>query len=144
MSSKTACVLLANGFEEIEAVTIIDVLRRAGVEVATLGVEGTDVHRSPTPGPADQAYLYGHVWVTISLALRHPKRELILPFGVGGGAGSGRGDGLAVPRFPQSGPRSTLTHARANGEPLRTEAAVSRRNGNARCDQVGQTASVCR
>ncbi len=36
-------------------------------------VEGADVHHNPTPGPADQAYLYGHVWVTISLALRHPK-----------------------------------------------------------------------
>ena len=35
-------------------------------------VEGADIHRNPTPGPADQAYLYGHVWVTLSLALRHP------------------------------------------------------------------------
>lgn len=36
-------------------------------------VEGADIHHNPTPGPADQPYLYGHVWVTISLALRHPK-----------------------------------------------------------------------
>ena len=36
-------------------------------------VEGADIHRNPTPGPADQAYLYGHIWVTISLALRHPQ-----------------------------------------------------------------------
>lgn len=36
-------------------------------------VEGADVHHNPTPGPADQPYLYGHVWVTISLALRHPR-----------------------------------------------------------------------
>jgi hypothetical protein len=36
-------------------------------------VEGADVHHNPTPGPADQPYLYGHVWVTISLALRHPE-----------------------------------------------------------------------
>lgn len=36
-------------------------------------VEGADIHRNPTPGPADQLYLYGHIWVTISLALRHPK-----------------------------------------------------------------------
>ena len=36
-------------------------------------VEGADVHHNPTPGPADQPFLYGHIWVTISLALRHPK-----------------------------------------------------------------------
>ncbi len=34
-------------------------------------VEGADVHHNPTPGPAGQPFLYGHVWVTISLALRH-------------------------------------------------------------------------
>ena len=36
-------------------------------------VEGADIHHNPTPGPAGSAYLYGHVWVTLSLALRHPK-----------------------------------------------------------------------
>jgi hypothetical protein len=36
-------------------------------------VEGADVHHNPTPGPADQPFLYGHVWVTLSLALRHPE-----------------------------------------------------------------------
>ena len=36
-------------------------------------VEGADIHHNPTPGPADQTYLYGHIWVTISLALRHPQ-----------------------------------------------------------------------
>jgi len=35
-------------------------------------VEGADVHHNPTPGPADHPFLYGHVWVTLSLALRHP------------------------------------------------------------------------
>jgi len=35
-------------------------------------VEGADVHHNPTPGPADQEYLYGHVWVALSLAVRHP------------------------------------------------------------------------
>ena len=35
-------------------------------------VEGADVHHNPTPGPSDQKFLYGHIWVTLSLALRHP------------------------------------------------------------------------
>jgi hypothetical protein len=34
-------------------------------------VEGADIHHNPTPGPADQKYLYGHIWVTLSLAVRH-------------------------------------------------------------------------
>jgi len=34
-------------------------------------VEGADIHRNPTPGPADQKYLYGHIWVTLSLSVRH-------------------------------------------------------------------------
>jgi hypothetical protein len=35
-------------------------------------VEGADVHHNPTPGPADHKFLYGHVWVTLALAVRHP------------------------------------------------------------------------
>ena len=34
-------------------------------------VEGAGIHHNPTPGPADQKYLYGHVWVTLSLVVRH-------------------------------------------------------------------------
>jgi len=35
-------------------------------------VQGAGIHRNPTPGPADHKFLYGHIWVTISLAVRHP------------------------------------------------------------------------
>lgn len=34
-------------------------------------VQGAGIHHNPTPGPADRKFLYGHIWVTISLALRH-------------------------------------------------------------------------
>ncbi len=37
------CVLMADGFEEIEAIAIIDVLRRAELEVTTAGLGGTSV-----------------------------------------------------------------------------------------------------
>ena len=39
-------VLLGTGFEEIEALTPVDLLRRAGVEVATVGINGKVVYGS--------------------------------------------------------------------------------------------------
>lgn len=36
-------------------------------------VEGAGVHHNPTPGPADQKFLYGHIWVTISWLAHHPR-----------------------------------------------------------------------
>src|SRR5204863_759685 len=35
-------------------------------------VEGAGIHHNPTPGPADQKFLYGHIWVTLALVARHP------------------------------------------------------------------------
>ena len=35
-------------------------------------VEGAGVHHNPTPGPAQQTFLYGHSWVVIGLVVRHP------------------------------------------------------------------------
>lgn len=40
------CVLLADGFEEAEAVVPVDLLRRGGVEVVLTGVNGTTVKSS--------------------------------------------------------------------------------------------------
>ncbi len=34
-------------------------------------VEGAGIHHNPTPGPADSKYLYGHIWVTLVLIVRH-------------------------------------------------------------------------
>lgn len=41
-----ALVLLADGLEEIEAITVVDVLRRAEVDVTTAALEGQDVSGS--------------------------------------------------------------------------------------------------
>jgi len=34
-------------------------------------VEGAGIHHNPTPGPAANKYLYGHIWVTLVLIVRH-------------------------------------------------------------------------
>jgi DDE superfamily endonuclease len=34
-------------------------------------VQGAGIHHNPTPGPAEQKYVYGHVWVTLSWVVRH-------------------------------------------------------------------------
>jgi hypothetical protein len=35
-------------------------------------VEGCGTHHHPSPGPAGEKYLYGHVWVTLAALARHP------------------------------------------------------------------------
>lgn len=35
-------------------------------------VEGAGIHHNPTPGPAGQKFLYGHLWVTLAWLVPHP------------------------------------------------------------------------
>jgi DDE superfamily endonuclease len=36
-------------------------------------VQGAGIHHNPTPGPAGERYVYGHVWVTLAWLARHPR-----------------------------------------------------------------------
>lgn len=40
---KKAVILLATGFEEIEAVTVVDILRRAGIDIISAGLDSNTV-----------------------------------------------------------------------------------------------------
>ncbi len=75
---KTAFVFLADGFEDIEAITPIDLLRRAGAEVTVVAAKGERaVSARGLPVLCD---------ATIEAALALPRPDLVvLP---GGGAGS--------------------------------------------------------
>lgn len=72
-----AAVLLANGFETIEALTPVDVLRRSGVEVVLLGVGGKQ--RKSAQG----------IWVETDDEIQNWKDDLdlvVLPGGMAPGA----------------------------------------------------------
>jgi hypothetical protein len=36
-------------------------------------VQGAGIHHNPTPGPAGERYVYGHIWVTLAWVARHPR-----------------------------------------------------------------------
>jgi len=40
-------------------------------------VEGCGVHHNPTTSASDSDFLYGHIWVTIAVVLRHPLWQMI-------------------------------------------------------------------
>jgi len=43
-------------------------------------VEGAGLHHNPTPGPAGEKLVYGHVWVSLAALAHHPSRgTLALP-----------------------------------------------------------------
>jgi hypothetical protein len=35
-------------------------------------VQGAGLHHNPTPGPTDQKFLYGHIWVSLAWLVHHP------------------------------------------------------------------------
>jgi 4-methyl-5(b-hydroxyethyl)-thiazole monophosphate biosynthesis len=74
----SCCVLLAEGFEELEAVTVVDVLRRAGVDVTTLGTESTHPNGSHGISLAADGLLTDHAGETWDL--------VVLPGGMPGSA----------------------------------------------------------
>ena len=80
-------ILLGTGFEEIEALTPVDLLRRAGVEIKTVGLNGKIVYGSHAIGvEAD---------MTIEELDVSDAEMLVLPGGLGGVA-SIRGCGKAL------------------------------------------------
>lgn len=73
MNSLCALILLADGFEEIEALTPVDILRRAGVAVTTAGLR---------PGPIEGSRQTRHLADTSLDAVSHRLFDvLVLPGG---------------------------------------------------------------
>lgn len=87
---KHVLLVLAQGFEEIEAVTPVDVLRRAGLDVTVAGIGGTliagahglalraDIELSAYTGNPDAVVLPGGMPGATNLAASKPLADIIL------------------------------------------------------------------
>jgi 4-methyl-5(b-hydroxyethyl)-thiazole monophosphate biosynthesis len=76
------CLLLAEGFEEIEAVTLIDVLRRGGLDVVTVGVNGETAWTAP---PTTVVKGSGGIRLTVDASLKRatgPWDCVVMPGGM--------------------------------------------------------------
>ncbi len=95
---KEALVILAEGFEEIEAVTPIDVLRRAGVNVVIAGLASKNVRGSRRV-----------VCITDMLLSEYQINPdvLILPGGVKGAENLHHSPQVIFPRMSAANPAST-------------------------------------
>jgi len=40
-------------------------------------IQGAGVHHNPSPGPAGEKFVYGHVWVTLAWVVRHPRWDTL-------------------------------------------------------------------
>lgn len=71
MATPVAVVLLAEGFEDIEAITVIDILRRGGVNAVTVSIdeklEVNSAHNIIMRADRCLSDLVGHVWDAIIL-----------------------------------------------------------------------------
>jgi 4-methyl-5(b-hydroxyethyl)-thiazole monophosphate biosynthesis len=84
---KTTAVHLATGFEEIEAITIIDILRRAGINVIIISVTGDPVVKGAHRIPVTTDKLFADVdYESVDM--------IILPGGTEGAENLDRHEGL--------------------------------------------------
>ncbi|MFH1931708.1 MAG: DJ-1/PfpI family protein, partial [Pseudomonadota bacterium] len=73
---KKALVILAPGFEEVEALTAVDILRRGGIEITLAGtIDGPIKGRCGIKVLADE---------TIDISLKRDYEAIILPGGAEG------------------------------------------------------------
>lgn len=74
---KKAYIFLANGFEEVEALTVVDLFRRAGMEIATVSIEAEKIVESSHRVRVEADFLLPEVKGTMA-------DVLILPGGMPG------------------------------------------------------------
>ena len=54
------------------AIVVAGMLLADDRRTASAWVEGAGIHHHPTPGPADEKWLYGHNWVALAWLATHP------------------------------------------------------------------------
>lgn len=86
---KTAYVFLADGFEEIEALATVDILRRAGVEVTTVSINPTPLVTGAHNVPVSADILFGE-------GAYDEADLLVLPGGMPGAANLDAHEGLCA------------------------------------------------
>ncbi len=91
---KKVCVFLADGFEEIEGLTVVDILRRAGIAVETVSVmgrkqikgahdilvEADSLFEETDPAGADMLVLPGGMPGTLNLKAHQGLADLLAAF----------------------------------------------------------------
>ncbi|GHT76622.1 DJ-1 family protein [Spirochaetia bacterium] len=84
--SKTALVFLADGFEEVEAITPIDYLRRAGVDVITVSISDSRMVTGSHGIPVTADAVLADIAASVSAADSSVYDAMLLPGGMPGAA----------------------------------------------------------